>query len=81
MMVVIGTPGAYVFVLSLNALQKSIDLMPFWPNAGPTGGVGAAFWAGMMSLMVETPFAADLTEADFDIFFFSQNIQECLSLL
>ena len=31
--------------------------MPFWPNAGPTGGVGVAFPAPIISLIVWTGFA------------------------
>ena len=43
----IGTPGSICDVLALNSLQKSIDFTPRAPRAGPTGGVGAAFPAGM----------------------------------
>lgn len=43
----IGTPGSTCAVLALNSLQKSIDLTPRAPRAGPTGGVGAALPAGM----------------------------------
>src|SRR5262245_59760359 len=38
-------------VLALKALQKSIMLTPCWPKAGPTGGAGVAFPAGICSLM------------------------------
>ena len=37
-----GTPGSMCAVRALNSLQKSIDLTPRAPRAGPTGGVGAA---------------------------------------
>lgn len=47
MRVGVGTPGSMCAVLALNSLQKSIDLTPRAPSAGPTGGVGAAFPAGM----------------------------------
>jgi len=49
-MVGIGVPMAMCAVLALNSLQKSIDLTPFAPRAGPTGGVGAALPAGTISL-------------------------------
>ena len=47
MRVGVGTPGSMCAVLALNSLQKSMDLTPRAPRAGPTGGVGAAFPAGM----------------------------------
>ena len=43
----IGVPGEMWAVRALNSLQKSIDLTPRAPRAGPTGGVGAAFPAAM----------------------------------
>jgi hypothetical protein len=43
----IGIPGDMWAVRALNSLQKSIDLTPRAPRAGPTGGVGAAFPAAM----------------------------------
>jgi hypothetical protein len=43
----IGTPGEIWAVRALNSLQKSIDLTPRAPRAGPTGGVGAALPAAM----------------------------------
>jgi hypothetical protein len=46
-MVGIGTPGETWAVRALNSLQKSIDLTPRAPRAGPTGGVGAALAAAM----------------------------------
>lgn len=40
-------------------LQKSIDLTPLLPSAGPTGGLGLAWPAPTISLtMVSTPAAA-----------------------
>lgn len=39
----IGVPGSMCAVDALNCLQKSMDLTPFAPSAGPMGGVGAAF--------------------------------------
>lgn len=46
MRVGVGTPCSMWAVLALNSLQKSMDLTPRAPRAGPTGGVGAAFPAG-----------------------------------
>src|SRR5262245_22402704 len=43
-------------VLALNALQKSMMLTPAWPRAGPTGGAGVAFPAGIWSLTSPTTF-------------------------
>src|SRR5512138_2797913 len=43
-------------VLALNALQKSMMLTPAWPSAGPTGGAGVAFPAGICSLICPTTF-------------------------
>lgn len=45
----VGTPGSICAVLALNSLQKSADLTPRAPRAGPTGGAGAALPAGMRS--------------------------------
>ena len=47
MSVGIGTPTSIPAVLALNSLQKSMDLTPRAPRAGPTGGVGAALPAPM----------------------------------
>lgn len=47
MRVGVGVPGSTCAVLALNSLQKSMDLTPRAPSAGPTGGVGAAFPAPM----------------------------------
>src|SRR2546425_313798 len=43
-------PSPNFAVWALNALQKSMMLTPCWPRAGPTGGAGVAFPAGMCSL-------------------------------
>src|ERR1700677_3329500 len=42
------------WVTALNSLQKAIILTPFCPRAGPTGGAGLAWPAGICSLMVAT---------------------------
>ena len=47
MRVGVGVPGSICAVRALNSLQKSIDLTPRAPKAGPTGGVGAALLAGI----------------------------------
>ena len=49
MVIIVGIsiPGETWAVRALNSLQKSIDLTPRAPRAGPTGGVGAAFPAAM----------------------------------
>ena len=47
MRVGVGTPGSKCAVRVLNSLQNSIDLTPRAPRAGPMGGVGVAFPAGM----------------------------------
>src|SRR5436190_477061 len=36
-------------VRALNVLQNSMMLTPCWPSAGPTGGAGVAFPAGIWS--------------------------------
>src|SRR5205807_1722421 len=43
-------------VLSLYVLQNSMMLTPCWPRAGPTGGAGVAFPAGICSLTMATTF-------------------------
>jgi len=48
-----GVPASIWAVRALNSLQKSIDLTPLDPNAGPIGGVGAAFPAGTSNLIVD----------------------------
>ena len=39
-------------VRALNSLQKSMDLTPLLPRAGPTGGEGEAWPAPTMSLTI-----------------------------
>src|SRR5712691_6239239 len=51
-------PSPTFAVWALNALQKSMMLTPCWPRAGPTGGAGVAFPAGMCSLTNPTIFLA-----------------------
>src|SRR4029450_5783622 len=43
-------------VFALKALQKSMMLTPAWPRAGPPGGAGVAFPAGICSLICPTTF-------------------------
>ena len=45
-------------VRSLNSLVKAAMLTPCWPRAGPTGGAGVAFPAGICSLTYPTTFCA-----------------------
>src|SRR5262245_16190261 len=45
-------------VFALNALQKSMMLTPCWPSAGPTGGAGVAFPAGICNLSLPITFFA-----------------------
>src|SRR6185312_5897769 len=45
-------------VAALNALQNSMMLTPCWPSAGPTGGAGLAWPAGICSLMTLMTFFA-----------------------
>lgn len=47
----IGIPGSKVCVCALNALQNSIIFKPLCPKAGPIGGEGFAFAAGICSLI------------------------------
>src|SRR6476646_9047067 len=42
------------WVTALNSLQKAMILTPFCPRAGPTGGAGLAWPAGICSLIVAT---------------------------
>src|SRR5216684_1004092 len=45
-------------VRALNVLQNSMMFTPCWPSAGPTGGAGVAWPAGICNLMkAETFFA------------------------
>jgi len=48
----IGIPGVIWAVLALNSLQKSIDLTPLLPRAGPTGGLGVACPAPTISFTI-----------------------------
>src|SRR2546422_4362412 len=49
---------SFADVFALNALQKSMMLTPCWPSAGPTGGAGLAWPAGICSLMILMTFLA-----------------------
>src|ERR1043166_9786655 len=46
------------FVAALNSLQKAIMSTPCWPKAGPTGGAGFAWPAGICSLICPVTFFA-----------------------
>jgi hypothetical protein len=61
----IGSPGSEFCVAALKALQKSIILSPLWPSAGPTGGLGFAFPAGICSLMYPSIFFAIIISPNF----------------
>lgn len=52
-----GVPGFIWEVLALNSLQKSIDLTPLLPSAGPTGGLGLACPAPTMSFTITSEAA------------------------
>jgi hypothetical protein len=43
----IGMPGSRFCVAALNSLQNCMMFKPRWPSAGPTGGEGLAFPAGI----------------------------------
>src|SRR5699024_6654461 len=45
-------------VFSLNSLQKPMIFTPCCPNAGPTGGAGVAFPAGICNFINPTTFFA-----------------------
>src|SRR5680860_944468 len=45
-------------VWALYAFVNSMMLIPCWPSAGPTGGAGLAFPAGICSLMIALTFFA-----------------------
>ena len=45
-------------VWALNDLQNSMMLTPCWPSAGPTGGAGLAWPAGICSLILVRTFLA-----------------------
>src|SRR4030095_8639296 len=49
------SPSSFA-VLVVNALQKSMMLTPACPSAGPTGGAGVAFPAGICSLICPVIF-------------------------
>ena len=46
------------WVAALKALQNSIILTPRWPSAGPTGGLGFAWPAGICNLISPMTFLA-----------------------
>jgi len=54
----IGMPGSIFCVAALNCLQNSMMFTPCWPSAGPTGGDGFAFAAGICSLTYACTFFA-----------------------
>src|SRR5581483_3540671 len=45
-------------VAALNSLQNAMMFTPCWPNAGPTGGAGLAWPAGICSLICPVTFFA-----------------------
>ena len=53
-----GAPTSKSWVLALKALQNSIIFKPRCPRAGPTGGEGLAFPAGICSLSSPATFFA-----------------------
>ena len=61
-MITVGTitPSfACACVAALNSLQKSMMLTPAAPKAGPIGGAGFAFPAGICSLIILETFGHD----------------------
>src|ERR1700675_4902571 len=54
----VGKPFSKAWVCALNALQNSMMFTPCWPNAGPTGGEGLAWPAGICSLIYPVTFLA-----------------------
>src|SRR5579859_3606042 len=54
----VGKPFSKAWVCALNALQNSMIFTPCWPKAGPTGGLGFAWPAGICSLMYPVTFFA-----------------------
>src|SRR5712692_4390164 len=52
-------------VFALKALQKSMMFTPAWPRAGPTGGAGVAFPAGIWSLICPTTFFISCLRSEF----------------
>src|SRR5215467_16059189 len=49
---------ACAWVAALNSLQKPMMLTPCWPSAGPTGGDGFAFPAGICNFTIAWTFFA-----------------------
>src|SRR5438046_3856226 len=49
---------SWLFVCALKPLQNSMMLTPCWPSAGPTGGEGLAFPAGICSFTIAWTFFA-----------------------
>src|SRR5450631_485937 len=54
----VGNPFSNDWVCALNALQNSMMFTPCWPRAGPTGGLGFAWPAGICSLIYPVTFFA-----------------------
>src|SRR5580693_809651 len=52
------TSPASALVTALNSLQKPMMLTPCWPSAGPTGGAGLAWPAGICNLICPVTFFA-----------------------
>src|SRR6516164_5938112 len=50
-------PG-WSLVAALNSLQKPMMFTPCWPRAGPTGGAGLAWPAGICNLICPVIFFA-----------------------
>src|SRR5213083_3022968 len=53
----ITMPG-WSLVAALNSLQKPMMFTPCWPSAGPTGGAGFAWPAGICNLISPVFFFA-----------------------
>src|ERR1700690_72692 len=62
------TSPASALVTALNSLQKPMMLTPCWPSAGPTGGAGLAWPAGICNLMMPVTFFAINFYTDFTDF-------------
>src|SRR5579862_8797290 len=52
------TSPASALVTALNSLQNAMMLTPCWPSAGPTGGAGFAWPAGICSFTIACSFFA-----------------------
>src|SRR5579863_8998128 len=52
------TSPASALVTALNSLQNAMMFTPCWPSAGPTGGAGLAWPAGICSLIDPVIFFA-----------------------